>query len=55
MVKTKIEKKCIKCGTKQEKDKGRSNDNWAVYDCKTKCKCGGEFGLYVDNKLIGGD
>jgi hypothetical protein len=51
----KIERKCIKCGAKQEKDKKKSNDNWAVYDNKAKCKCGGEYGLYIGDKLIGGD
>ena len=55
MVKTKIEKKCIKCGTKQEKDKRKSNENWKVYNTNAKCKCGGEFGLYIDGKLVGGD
>ena len=51
----KIERKCIKCGAKQEKDKSKSNGNWKVYDNKTKCKCGGEFGLYLDDRLVGGD
>jgi len=51
----KIEKKCIKCGTKQEKDKKRSNENWQVYDNKIKCKCGEEYGLFLDGRLIGGE
>nr|DAT54022.1 MAG TPA: cysteine-rich protein [Caudoviricetes sp.] len=51
----KIENKCIKCGAKQEKDKKKSNENWEVYDNKAKCKCGGEYGLYVDGRLIGGE
>ena len=55
MVKIKVEKKCIQCGTKQEKDEKKSNNNWSVYDNKAKCKCGGEFGLYIDDKLVGGD
>lgn len=51
----KIERKCIRCGEKQGKDKKRSTKEWDVYDNKAKCKCGGEFGLYVDGRLIGGD
>ena len=51
----KIEKKCVKCGSKQEKDKKKSNENWEVYDNKAKCKCGGKYELYVDGRLIGGD
>lgn len=51
----KIERKCIRCGAKQEKDKSKSNGNWKVYDNKVKCKCGGEFGLYLDDRLVGGD
>lgn len=49
----KIERKCIKCGAKQERDENKSNENWNVYDNKVKCKCGGEFGLYIDDRLIG--
>jgi len=51
----KIERKCIKCGIKQEKVKEKSNTNWEYYDCKVKCKCGGSFGMYLDGKLIGSD
>jgi len=51
----KIEMKCIKCGTKQEKVKEKSNSNWEHYDCKTKCECGGKFGMYLDGELIGSD
>lgn len=51
----KIERKCIKCGAKQERDEKKSNENWEVYDNKVKCKCGGEYGLYIDDRLVGGD
>lgn len=54
MVKTKIEKKCIECGAKQEEDKVKSNGNWAVYDNKEKCKCGGNYGLFIDDQLVRG-
>lgn len=49
-----IERKCVKCGAKQEQDKGKSNERWAVYDNKVKCKCGGEFKLYIKGRPIGG-
>lgn len=49
-----MEMKCIKCGAKQEKDKEQSNKNWASYNCKAKCKCGGKFGMYLDGELVGG-
>ena len=48
----KIERKCMKCGAKQENDKTKSNENWKVYDNNAKCKCGGEYGLYVDGRNI---
>ena len=51
----KIEKKCIKCGTRQKGDKSKSTPGWTTYDNKAKCKCGGKFGTYLDGKLIGGD
>jgi hypothetical protein len=34
---------CKKCGKEPEKDKGKSNENWAVFENKPCAYCGGEL------------
>lgn len=44
----KIEFKCENCGNPQPKDEKQSNENWNVFSCNQKCKCGGKFVMYVN-------
>lgn len=49
----KIEFKCENCGKSQKKNEQQSNKNWAVFDCKQKCECGGKFVMYMDGQKVG--
>lgn len=49
----KIEFKCENCGKPQQKNEQQSNKNWAVFDCKQKCECGGKFVMYMDGQKVG--
>lgn len=49
-----IENKCIKCGKKQPINKSKSTKDWAVYDCKSKCECGGAYAMFINGIPIQG-
>lgn len=49
----KIEFKCENCGKLQPKNDEKSNENWAVFDCKQQCECGGKFVMYMDGQKVG--
>ena len=51
--KPEIEFRCEKCGALQPRNESRSSENWNVFDCKQKCKCGGNFVMYFDGDPLG--
>ena len=47
-----FERRCNKCGAKQEPDLKKSNKNWKCYG-NEKCKCGGKFEIKITpNQLL---
>lgn len=49
-----VEFRCNKCGAHQPKNAEKSNENWNVFDCNQKCKCGGEFVMWIGGELLKG-
>lgn len=55
MKKIKLECRCKICGKLAPIDKEKSNENWIVYDTKSKCECGGNYGMTISEDNEEGD
>ena len=47
-----FESKCNKCGKEQNPSKTQNIKYFTRYECGVKCKCGGEFVMWVNGKPL---